>query len=120
MAIEIGSKGLQEVNLTIPQGTSLTFDVKHKDEDGHAVDHSQSTAKMAFKGSETIQLDTCCACGATGVSVAIPASMTVDMPLGKMNWDMMVTTSQGEVIRMAYGKVSIIDTYANDAANGGE
>lgn len=113
--MEIGSKGLQEVNLTIPQGTSLTFNITHKDEEEHVVDHSQSTARMAFVGKDgNIQLDECCTCTESGVTVTIPASATASMPLGKMTWDIMVTTSQGEVIRMAYGKVSIVDTYAHD------
>ena len=114
--MEIGSKGLQEVNLTIPQGTSLPFNITHKDEDGNVVDHSQSTAKMAFVGNEKYQLDECCTCTESGVTVTIPASATATMPLGKMTWDIMVTTSQGEVIRMAYGKVTIVDTYAHDEA----
>lgn len=113
--MEIGSKGLQEVNLTIPQGTSLTFNITHKDEEEHVVDHSQSTARMAFVGKDgNIQLDECCTCTESGVTVTIPATETATMPLGKMTWDIMVTTSQGEVIRMAYGKVSIVDTYAHD------
>lgn len=52
--MEIGSKGLQEVNLTIPQGTSLTFNITHKDEEEHVVDHSQSTARMAFVGKAQV------------------------------------------------------------------
>lgn len=117
--MEIGSKGLSEVNLTIPQGTSLTFTVAHKDEDGEAVDHSESTAKMAFQpreGGENIDLSECCSCGDGGVTVSIPASVTSELPVGKkhFNWDMMVTTSQGETLRMAYGTVTVVDTYALD------
>lgn len=117
MAIEIGAKGLSEVNLTIPQGTSLTFTITHKDEQGDAVDHSASTAKMAFQSkdkSTTIDLSEYCTCGDGGVTVSIPASVTSEFPVGKMVWDMIVATDQGEALRMAYGNVTVVDTYALD------
>ena len=111
--MEIGSKGLAEVNLTIPQGTSLTFTVTHKDEEGHVVDHSGSTANMAVQaGNELIDLSECCSCSEDGVAVSIPA--TAEFPLGKWVWDMIVTTDQGERLRLAYGKVTVVDTYALD------
>ena len=47
--MDIGGKGLEEVNLTIPQGTSLTFTVIHKDDQGQVIDHSGSTAAMALQ-----------------------------------------------------------------------
>lgn len=122
--MEIGSKGLQEVNLTIPQSTSLTFDVVHKSNDGDVIDHSQSTAHMAFQetrftGSSTPlrvnhNLDECCACSSEGVRVTIPATVTEQLPLGKMPWDLIVVTVLGEQVRLCYGKVNILDTYALD------
>ena len=115
MAIEIGSKGLAEVNLTIPQSTSLTFDIIHKTESGDVVDHSQSTAKMAFQASNTTYvLDSCCSCDVDKIRVSVPGSMTGTMPVGKMAWDLIVSTSLGEQIRICYGKVAIVDTYAFD------
>lgn len=115
--MEIGSKGLQEVNLTIPQSTSLTFDIVHKSSEGEVIDHSQSTAKMAFQSKDkktTYVMDSCCSCSDTMIRVSIPASMTERLPLGKMVWDMIVTTSLGEQVRLCYGQVSIVDTYALD------
>ena len=115
MAIEIGSKGLAEVNLILPQNTSLTFDIVHKTETGEVIDHSQSTARMAFQGAKTTYvLDSCCDCTTERVRVTIPASMTENMPLGKMAWDLIVTTVIGEQVRLCYGKVNIVDTYAFD------
>ena len=59
----IGDEGRENVDLKIPQGTSLNFTITHKDADGNVVDHSQSTAKMAFVGKDgNIQLDECCTC----------------------------------------------------------
>jgi len=117
MAIEIGSKGLEEVNLIIPQETSLTFDVVHTTEDGDVIDHSESTAHMAFQSkdkTETYQLDGCVSCGAESIKVSIPASASETMPIGKMVWDLIVTTVLGEQIRLCYGTVQITDTYALD------
>lgn len=115
--MDIGSKGLSEVNLTIPQSTSLSFTVVHKDEQGEVVDHSGSTAHMAFQskdGETTYQLDSCCTCTAENVAVAIPALVTEMLPLGKFVWDLIVTTQQGEQIRMCYGTVNVVNTYAMD------
>lgn len=115
--MDIGSKGLAEVNLTIPQGTSLEFDITHTDEGGNAVDHTGSTIAMAFQtrdGKVTRDLSACCTGTSTGVSVAIPASATGDLPLGKMVWDLIATMTSGDVVRVCYGSVSVVDTYALD------
>ena len=59
----IGDEGLENVDVKIPQGASRYFTITHKDADGNVVDHSQSTAKMAFVGKDgNIQLDECCTC----------------------------------------------------------
>ena len=117
MAVEIGAKGLAEVNLTIPQSTSLTFTVVHKDDEGHVIDHSSSTADMAFQAkdkSQTYDLDSCCTCANDGIYVSIPATTTDDMPFGKMNWDLIVTQSNGQKTRLCFGNVTIVDSYALD------
>lgn len=115
--MEIGSKGLAEVNLTIPQSTSLIFDVIHKGQDGQVIDHSDSTARMAFQTRDkatTYVLDSCCTCAESRIRVTIPASTTEDLPLGRLNWDMIVTTALGEQVRLCYGLANIVDTYALD------
>lgn len=117
MAVEIGDKGLSEVNLTIPQATSLSFDVIHKGDDGTVIDHSESTARMAFQTKDkknSWQLDSCVDCGAERIRVNIPASVTKELPIGKLLWDLIITTNIGEQIRVCYGQVSIADTYALD------
>ena len=119
--VNIGSKGLVFANLTIPQGTSLAFDIVHKDENGEPIDHSGSTAHMAFQCKDrqtgettTYDMDSCCSCGEDGISVSIPASATADLPMGKMPWDLIVETALGEKVRLCYGNVSVVDTYALD------
>lgn len=117
MHMEIGAKGLQEVNLTIPQSTSLTFDVVHTDEEGNVFDHSSSTARMAFQTKDkqtTYVMDACVSCAADKIRVSIPASMTENLPLGKLMWDIIVTTDSDEQVRLCYGNVNVVDTYAFD------
>ena len=117
MAVEIGSRGLREVNLTIPQGTSLTFDIVHTTDGGEVVDHSQSACRMAFQSADKkthYVMDSCCSADAERIRVTIPADQTESLPLGKMSWDLIVETQLGESVRICYGKVSIVDTYALD------
>ena len=117
--MEIGSKGLSEVDLIIPQSTSLTFDIVHTTDTGEGIDHSASTAKMAFQSKDkrtTYVMDPCVSCAADKIRVTIPASVSEAMPIGKLLWDLIVTTALGEQVRLCYGTVSIVDTYAFDEA----
>lgn len=116
--MDIGSRGLAEVNLIIPQGTSLTFDINHFDDSGAAVSHLGSTIKMAFQTRDrqtTIDLSECCEGTATGVRVSIPAAaITSALVRKRIVWDMIVAMDGGDTIRMAYGNVTVIDSYAED------
>lgn len=117
MAETIGSKGLAEVNLIIPQDTSLAFDVIHTDDSGEVIDHSQSTVHMALQSKDKQDIyvmDSCCSPSVDKIRVSIPASMSVTLPLGKLNWDMIVTTALGEQVRVCYGVATIVDTYSLD------
>lgn len=117
MSVVIGAKGLEEVTLVIPQSTSLTFDVIHEDENGEAIDHSQSTAKMAFQTkdkSRTWHMDECCTCTSEKIRVTIPATITESLPVSKLVWDLFVITTLGEQIRLCFGDVQMADTYAMD------
>ena len=40
--------------------------------------------------------------------------MTEPLPLGKLAWDLIATTALGEQVRICYGNVNIVDTYALD------
>lgn len=115
--MKIGAAGLAEVDLVIPQGTTLAFEVTHTDESGQTVDHSASVAAMAIAGNDgaTIaELDSYVTCSATVITVSIPATATAALPLGKMLWDLMVTMANGQVLRLAYGACTVVDTYALD------
>lgn len=115
---ELGGKGLEEVNLYIPQSTSFTFDIVHEDDSGDIFDHSNSTAHMMLvsKGKNPVnyRLDQCCACTAEYIRVNIPAIVTDMLPIGKYDWDIIVVTELGEQIRIVYGVTTIYDSYAMD------
>ena len=121
MAIEIGGRSLcdEDVNLNIPQATSLYFTVVHKDEDGHVVDHSGSSIAMKFQTPDkqtTYDMSGYCTATAECIAVSIPATATVDLPVGKkaLNWDMIATTQAGSQPRLCDGVVRVYDTYAKD------
>lgn len=117
--MEIGGKGLANVDLIIPQGCSLTFEVVHKDEGGQPVDHTASDLHMAFQnkdGTGTIDLSSSCTGTATGVTVSITPAQSEALSLGKMLWDLIAEMTTGETVRLTYGNVSIVDTYALDDA----
>lgn len=116
MAQVIGSRGLANADLVIPQGASFDFTVTHKDEQGNAVDHTASTIKMALQGrGGTHQMDEYCTGTSTGVTVAIPASVTAALPVGTLNWDMAAEMSNGEVVFLLWGKAQVVDTYSLDS-----
>ena len=122
MSIEIGGKSLlgdEEVNLNIPQVTSLYFTVIHRDERGEVVDHSGSTIAMKFQTPDrqtTYDMSEYCSANADGIVVNIPANATENLPVGKkaLNWDMIVTTQAGGQPRLLQGVVRVYDTYAKD------
>lgn len=52
--MQIGNKGLEKVNLIIPQWTTLTFDIVHKTEEGggDVIDHSNSDIHIKFESED--------------------------------------------------------------------
>ena len=116
ISMDIGSVGLQEVNLIIPQNTSLAFDIVHTDEDGTVIDHSQSDIHMVavMKDKTNYDMSRWCSGEAERIRVTIPRSISDDVSIGKYPWDMIVDTVNGDSIRVAYGKLIVVDTYALD------
>ena len=120
MVYEVGSKGLQEVNLNIPQHSSLSFAIVHVDDStGNVIDHSNDTANMAFESKDDepheifVDLDDCVDCGAESILVSIPPSVSESLPVGQLNWDLFIDMGE-ERLRLCYGKVRIYDSYALD------
>jgi hypothetical protein len=122
MAITIGSRGLEEVNLEIPQGTSLSFDITHLDESDQPIDHTGTTCRMAFQNaknpSEMYDLSDCCIPTSTGFVVTIPMSKTLTLPVSssksKLVWDLIVYSNDNDSTCVCYGMVTVDDTYALD------
>ena len=117
MAIEIGKKGLAEVNLVIPQGASLAFAIVHKDAAGEVIDHSQSTIRMALQsrnGVNTYDMSEYCAGGAEQIAVGIPPEVTAELPKGALVWDIFAEMADDVSVRLAYGSANVVDTYALD------
>lgn len=115
--MQIGNKGLEKVNLIIPQWTTLTFDIVHKTEEGDVIDHSNSDIHMKFEsedGSLVHDLSSRCRADSEKIRVSIEQADTGSLPIGKMNWDIIVETPFQESIRIVYGSVEIVDTYALD------
>ena len=116
MAIVIGSNGLANVDLIIPQKTSIYFTVVVKDEEsGEVVDYSSATPymKMVPKTGEPIDLDEFVTVAADKISVSLPATSTT-MPTGRYSWDLMMKVSNTQTDRICYGMTTIVDTYAMD------
>lgn len=115
--MDVGSKGLANVNLIIPQSTTLAFSVVHKDCEGHVIDHTQSTVNMAFQSKNhatTYDLDGCCSATESGIFVVIPSATTENLPIDNLNWDLIVEDTSGTVTRLCYGIATVVDTYALD------
>lgn len=115
--MDIGGKGLVELNMTIPQGTSLTFNIEHFDENGNLVNHTDSVIKMCFESKDLkrkLDLSDCCTGTATGINVTIPYTLTAELPLQGFLWDMFVYTGDDNCTRFCYGKVRIVDSYSED------
>lgn len=116
MAQNVGKAGLKEVHLTIPQHTTLTFTVEHRDSGGHLVDHSSSTIRMGLEDKEKrfTDLSDCVTVTPEGLLVEIPSSVSSALPVGKNKWDMMAEMANGQTVRLCYGMCQVVDTYALD------
>lgn len=117
--MELGNEGLVEANLTIPQSTSLGFDLVVVDDAGDPVDLTGSDIHMRFQyHGKKIDIDRvmdhCCSYVGGAIKVFVPGTETATMPVGTFNWDIIVDTALGESVRICYGDVRIIDTYAKD------
>lgn len=109
--MDIGSKGFLEARIIIPKGTSLSFEIIHKDEDGNVIDHTGDEARMVFKhGAEAVDMSPCCTCGAESISVNIPAETSASFESDSYYWDMVIVAES--TTRIAYGTVVVPETYS--------
>ena len=115
--MNIGSAGLEKGNLILNQGCSLDFTIEHRNELGNLINHSGSTAKFLIQDSRkrvVADLSTAVSPGSSSIVVNIPASATAAIPVGMYNYDIIITMSSGDVIRMLYGQAIVNDTISMD------
>ena len=116
--ITIGSEGLQDAKLILVQNETRAFTIVHKDGQGHVIDHSGSTAKMAVENTKTgdrYDFSDFCTCAESAIYVAITPAASAAVPIGKKYaWDVMVQDSNGNIARLLYGPAEVYDSYAFD------
>lgn len=116
MATKLGSSGLLEADLIIPQGTTFACAIEHMDAEGHEIDHAGCTAYMRIidKLKTTHDLGDYIAFDGGDVLIELPPDVTTSLALGNGRYDVMIEGATGEVVRLLYGAVSVVDTYAMD------
>jgi len=116
--ITIGSEGLQDAKLILVQNETRAFTIVHKDDQGHVIDHSASTARMAVASPKTGELydfSDFCTCAESAIYVAITPAASAAVPIGKKySWDVMVEDENGNITRLLYGPAEVYDSYAFD------
>lgn len=114
--MDIGEKGLAEVNLVIPQKCSFAFSIDHEDSNGNPISHVNSIIHMVMNKYDATSFDFSnrCTGTATGISVELSPEDTAKLPLGNLVWDLIAEMQVGQTVRLAYGDVSVVDTYALD------
>lgn len=113
---KIGSNGLLEAMLIIPQGTTFACSIDHTDSSGDAIDHTGCTAYMRIldKDGTTHDLGSCVSFDGGDVIIELPPSETAKLAIGSGKYDVMIEGPTGDVVRLLYGTTSIVDTYAMD------
>lgn len=113
--MNIGSKGLIELNLIIPQGTSFDFILEHLDEKGRPVNHTSSRIEMCLidksSNDKKIDLSEYAKGIGMGIKVEIPYQATAKIPIGIYNWNMLVYSGSENCSSFAYGKTRIINIF---------
>jgi len=115
--MQVGSKGVQQLDLVIPQRTSIYFVVVVKDEEtGQVVDYSAAEPhmKLQTKEGKKVDLDECVSVASDKITVFIPATKTAELAIGKYSWDLMMEVTETQIDRICYGMTTIVDTYAMD------
>lgn len=113
---KIGSSGLLEADLIIPQGTTFMCAIEHTDSNGDAIDHTGCTPYMRAidKSGNAHDLGEYISFDGDDIVVNLPAQATASMPVGNGKYDIMIEGRAGDVVRVLYGRISIVDTYAMD------
>lgn len=116
MATKLGSSGLLEADLIIPQGTTFACAIEHMDSEGHGIDHTGCTAYMRIidKTKEEHDVGEYITFDGDEVLLELPPEVTNGIAIGSGRYDIMIEGPTGEVVRLLYGSVNVVDTYAMD------
>lgn len=117
MAVTLGANGLLEANLIIPQSTTFVCAIEHTDKEGNPIDHSGYTAYMRVidKAKNEHDIGDAITFDGADVLIEIPSSATSQFAIGGGKYDLMLEDSSGKVVRLMYGTINVIDTYALDS-----
>lgn len=116
MAVTLGSNGVLEANLIIPQSTTFACAIEHTDTEDNPIDHTGYIPHMRIidKAKVTHDIGDCVTFEDSDVLIEIPPSVTVAFSLGSGKYDLMLEDPSGHVVRLLYGGVTIVDTYSLD------
>lgn len=116
MAVTLGSNGVLEANLIIPQSTTFACAIEHTDTEGTPIDHTGYIPHMRIidKQKTTHDIGDCVSFDGSDVLIEIPSDITGSLALGSGKYDLMLEDSSGHVVRLLYGSVNIVDTYSLD------
>lgn len=117
MATQIGSKGLINADLVLVQEVSFSCSFIHEDSEGNPIDHTGWSKWCRIEGRSDYDLTGNVAFGEDGaIDLSIPDTLTAEIPTGTYRWDLIVEDELGYSTRIAYGSVSVYDSYARDAS----
>lgn len=116
MAVTLGSNGVLEANLIIPQSTTFACAIEHTDTEGTPIDHTGYIPHMRVIDKQKKEHDVgqYVTFDGSDVLIELPSAVTESLALGSGKYDLMLEDSSGRVVRLLYGTVSIIDTYSLD------
>lgn len=116
MAVTLGSNGVLEANLIIPQSTTFACAIEHTDTEGTPIDHTGYTPYMRIidKQKKEHDIGEYVSFDGSDVLIELPSAVTESLALGSGKYDLMLEDTSGRVVRLLYGAVSIIDTYSLD------
>lgn len=112
----LGQEGVLNADLIIVQNASYAATFIHEDPTGDPIDHTGWTGRARIQGNGVnLVLDSYVSFGEDGaIQLAIPASETAGLKIGRYGWDLMCEDAYGFITRLIYGKAKVYDSYAYD------
>ena len=112
--MDIGGKGLVNINMTVPRGTSVTLTLEHVGKDGEHISHKNAVEEMIFAakdGRSTVNLSEYATGTETGVQIFIPYEITEKLVSNAYVWNLLSYMDAETCNRTAYGNIRIVESY---------